>query len=116
MHTHAQAQEILIAWNHINPSLSFSRLTVETFSADLATVKALKEKIMRVESELINLRNERDAATLALWDKVKRARVGIKAVYGDDSSEYELAGGTRLSDRKKPRRKVTTTKETSEIL
>jgi hypothetical protein len=36
---------------------------------------------------------------------VKRARSGIKGFYGDDSTEYEIAGGTRASDRKSHRRK-----------
>jgi hypothetical protein len=26
--------------------------------------------------------------------------LGVKAHYGDDSSQYEMVGGTRLSDRK----------------
>lgn len=104
--TLAQAQEILTAWNHTDPSLAFSHLTLETLSADLATVKALQEKIIKLRAELLNARNERDADCLAIWDKVKRARAGMKSVYGDDSTEYELAGGTRLSDRKRPRRKA----------
>ena len=29
--------------------------------------------------------------------------------YGDDSSQYELVGGTRLSDRKAPTRKTSST-------
>ena len=30
--------------------------------------------------------------------------MGVKAVYGRDSDEYEKTGGTRLSERKKPGR------------
>ncbi len=30
---------------------------------------------------------------------------GVKVKYGRDSNEYEMAGGTRLSDRKKKSRK-----------
>ena len=30
---------------------------------------------------------------------------GVKVKYGRDSNEYEMAGGTRLSDRKKRSRK-----------
>jgi hypothetical protein len=41
------------------------------------------------------------------WDKVKRARAGVKAAYGDDSSQFEMIGGTRTSDRKTRSRKVT---------
>jgi hypothetical protein len=104
--TLAQAKKILTAWNHTDPSLAFSHLTSETLSADLATVKALQEKIIKLQAELLNARNERDAGCIAIWDKVKRTRTGMKSVYGDDSKEYELAGGTRRSERKPPRRKA----------
>jgi hypothetical protein len=33
------------------------------------------------------LRNQRDAANQSLWDKVKRVCAGIKASFGDDSSQ-----------------------------
>jgi hypothetical protein len=48
----------------------------------------------------IELRNQRDAAGLDVWDRVKRVRTGVKSVFGDNSSEYEVVGGTRLGDRK----------------
>jgi hypothetical protein len=52
------------------------------------------------------MRNQRDALYTELWDKVKRARSGVKANYGDDSSQHEMVGGTRLSERKSPTRKT----------
>jgi hypothetical protein len=64
------------------------------------------EKILPLQNELSSLRHERDLACIGVWDKVKRARSGIKCLYGDDSTEYEMAGGTRRSERKKPRRKI----------
>ena len=101
-----QAQSILSAWNLIDPSLVFGPLTSASLSADVATVQTLQEKIIRLQNELMATRNQRDAACIGIWDKVKRARAGIKATYGDDSTEYEIAGGTRLSERKPPRRKA----------
>jgi hypothetical protein len=101
-----QAQFIIAAWKNINESLAFGPLTYESFSADLEAVDSLQRKIVRLQTELLEARNERDAAHIDIWSKVKRARAGIKAAYGDDSVEYEMAGGTRLSERKKPRRKT----------
>ena len=101
-----QAKFILSAWNLIDPSLVFGPLTSASLSADVATVNALQEKIIRLQNELMATRNQRDAACIGIWDKVKRARAGIKATYGDDSTEYEIAGGTRVSERKPPRRKA----------
>ena len=58
-----------------------------------------------METELTDKRNQRDDVCVTLWDQVKRARSGMKAIYGDDSSQYEMIGGTRVSDRKAPVRK-----------
>jgi hypothetical protein len=43
-----------------------------------------------------------------MWGKVKRARAGVKANFGDNSSQYEMVGGTRLSERKPRTRKLST--------
>jgi hypothetical protein len=40
-----------------------------------------------------------------VWDTVKRIRAGVKGAYGDDSFEYDLIGGTRRSERKRPARR-----------
>jgi hypothetical protein len=44
----------------------------------------------------------KDSAIAAMADKAKRIRSGVKAEYGDDSTEYENVGGKRASERKKP--------------
>ena len=36
-----------------------------------------------------------------IWDVVKRVCAGVKAIYGDDSSQYEMVGGTPMSERKR---------------
>jgi hypothetical protein len=61
-----------------------------------------------LEAQLTNLRNQRDTLYTELWDKLKRVRNGVKANYGDDSSQYEMVGGTRRSERKAPTRKIKT--------
>jgi hypothetical protein len=101
-----QAQSILSAWKLIDPALKIGPLTLEAIAGEMATVKELQEKIIHLQNELLDIRNERDAAIIGLWNNVKRARFGIKGIYGDDSTEYDLAGGTRQSERKKPRRRA----------
>jgi hypothetical protein len=100
-----QAQSIVGAWKLIDPSLKVGALTLEAVAANVATVQDLRQKIIQLQTQLIDIRNQRDAATIELWRKVKQTRYGIKGFYGDDSSEYKLAGGTRSSEKKKPRRK-----------
>jgi hypothetical protein len=104
-----QARTIVTVWNHLGTAPILGPQGYENLRSNLDNVQELKDKIGRLEKELIHLRNERDTACTEIWDQVKRARAGIKSTYGDDSTEYQLAGGTRLSDRKRPRRKVTTT-------
>ena len=56
--------------------------------------------------ELVEVRNQRDAVGIDLWNNITRTRSFMKGFYGPDSTEYKLAGGTRKSERKKPRRKA----------
>jgi hypothetical protein len=43
-----------------------------------------------------------DALNPAIWGQVKQVRAGVKGLYGDDSSHYEMVGGACLSERKTP--------------
>ena len=52
------------------------------------------------------IRNDRDGLAIELKYMCVRVRVGMKGYFGADSSEYEQAGGTRASERKKPARKA----------
>jgi len=83
-------------------------LSLTALTADLEQVLPIQTQLDALDVELTDLRNRRDALLFSIWDKVKRARAGIKGIYGDDSSEYEMIGGTRLSDRKSPTRKAGT--------
>lgn len=100
-----QARNIVTVWDHLGAVPILGPQGYENLRSDIGTVDELKEKIRQCEKELLSLRNKRDKTPIQVWDQVKRARAGIKGVYGDDSIEYQLAGGTRLRDRKKPQRK-----------
>ena len=101
-----QARAISEAWKQINAELAIGELTQPALNNDLNQVTPIAAQIVALETQLTDLRNQRDALNVGLWDKVKRARNGIKAIYGDDSSQYEMAGGTRVSDRKARTRKA----------
>jgi hypothetical protein len=101
-----QAQSVLDAWNQMDDGLSYGAITTGALSAEITQASQLLSQMNALEAQLTNLRNQRDAAYQELWDKVKRVRNGVKAHYGDDSSQYEMVGGTRLSERKSPTRKT----------
>lgn len=101
-----QAQEILTGWNQIAPVPTYGTLTTASFSTDLTAATALEAQIATLEAQLTDKRIQRDVAFKALWDKSKKVRNSVKGNFGDDSSQYKLVGGTRLSE-KKPRTRKT---------
>jgi len=113
----AQTQAVIEAWKKIDPALTIGDLTPATLAADLERAKPIQVELDALDAQLTDLRNRRDALFLQLWDEIKRTRNGIKGIYGDDSSQYEMIGGTRISERKPASRKPTSEKrKISEVL
>ena len=96
----------LTAWTQINEEMAFGPINREALSTDIVDAQNVEGDISLLEAQLVARRNLRDDIYSAAWDKIKRVRAGVKANYGDDSSEFELIGGTRRSERKSPSRKV----------
>lgn len=61
--------------------------------------------IARLNNERTDAVNHKNSTGKAVFEFIKRVRSTVKGVYGDDSSEYDLVGGTRRSERKPPTRK-----------
>ncbi len=103
-----QGQDVLNAWNQIGAAVTVGELTWALLESDVNAATTLESEMGMLEAQLTDKRNQRDALYANIWDKVKRVRNGMKAIYGDDSSQYEMIGGTRTSERKSPTRKATT--------
>ena len=103
-----QASSVLEAWKKIDPALKFGALDQTALQTDLTQATALQSELDALDAQYTALRNQRDALYGEIWDKVKRVRASVKGLYGDDSSEYEMVGGTRKSERKTPTRKPRT--------
>jgi hypothetical protein len=101
-----QAQNVLNAWHQIDARLSIGALTPALLTTDIIAATTLASDIAKLEAQLTDKRNQRDALYTQIWDRVKRVRNGVKGIYGDDSSQYEMIGGIRLSERKSPTRKA----------
>jgi queuine/archaeosine tRNA-ribosyltransferase len=97
----SSAADILKLWT-VNPDFKIKDLTQEQYQDQQVRLARLLSDIKAKEDELTPLRNERDDLMKKLNENTTRARSGIKGYFGADSSEYELAGGTRSSERKKP--------------
>lgn len=101
----AQAKTLVQALKTINPTFQVGDLTNAALAADLERSVAIQSLLNTLEHQLTDQRNQRDALYGEIWIKVKRLKAGVKAIYGDDSSQYEMVGGTRLSERKPRTRK-----------
>jgi hypothetical protein len=104
-----QAQKVLSGWLQISTTLVFGTLTSATLTADVTAIAPLDAEINKLESQLNDKRIQREALCLSLWDKVKRVRSSVRGIYGDDSAQYELVGGKRMSERKPRARRIITT-------
>jgi hypothetical protein len=100
-----QATDILAACQQIDPQMQAGRLTQDSLAQAITEARHSQSQIATLEMQLVDARNRRDERLTQMWDAIKRVRATVKGVYGDDSTEYELVGGTRLSERKRPARR-----------
>ena len=104
-----QAEVAAAAWGKISLTLTVGELTYPSLLAEIDNAAVIDREITNVQAILVEKVNRREATYSVLWNKVKRFRAAVKGIYGDDSSEYEMVGGTRISERKPPKRRTTTT-------
>jgi hypothetical protein len=81
----------------------YTAADLEALDVSLATAdKAVDAK----RAELSPLLNARNTQAGQLNAVLVQARKAIAGYFGEDSNEYELAGGTRKSERKSPGRRL----------
>jgi hypothetical protein len=101
-----QAFKVSDAWSKIDDQMILGPLNAKALTEELKQARNIQIQLISLANQLIELRLQRDSVNESVWDKVKRMRAAIKGLYGDDSPEYELIGGTRRSERKSPRRRI----------
>jgi hypothetical protein len=82
------------------------KVALQDYQASIKAVEDLNRQIDDLRHQLSGLIDDRDDAALTLSGYNTRALSAIRGIFGPDSSEYDQAGGTRTSERKKPVRKV----------
>jgi len=98
-----------------NPEMKLKDLTTKEFQAQYDRMGELQPKIEELEEKLTPLRNERDALAKSMSKNTTRVRGGIRSYFGENSDEYELAGGTRASERRRtgPKKSAASTAATA---
>ena len=92
------ASKIMDVWN-ANPDFTLGTTTKDVMTTAITTLATAHAAVETKRTEMTDLLNQRDSQIAAMTQLVTRARSGVRAVYGPDSSQYEQAGGTRTSDR-----------------
>ncbi|HEX8137082.1 MAG TPA: hypothetical protein VF544_05785 [Pyrinomonadaceae bacterium] len=94
----------------ITPAPDFgSNLQVSDYEQEINDFSAKVDRYNGMLSALDDLQNEIDSDENNLREKSKRMLAAAEARYGSDSSEYEQAGGTRRSERKRSSKKTPAT-------
>jgi len=100
------AQQRLTALSSIDPALDLGNgLTLAAYRAEVTSAQAKQDAYNALLSQVDQAYNEFLAAEKSIRDLSERMLAGVASKYGKDSSEYEMAGGKRKSERKRPTRK-----------
>ncbi|HEX8457798.1 MAG TPA: hypothetical protein VF656_10915 [Pyrinomonadaceae bacterium] len=102
--TLADSEQIERVWAE-NPTFALGEITLAKLQSKLKDLRQKREQAETLPTQLTALSNDLNAQMAELTTINTRARSGFRAVYGPDSTQYEQAGGTRASERKRPSKK-----------
>ena len=103
--TLADGEQIERVWAE-NPTFSLGEVTLTKLQTRLKDLREKRDQAETLRTQLTALTNDLNTQTAELATINTRARSGFRAVYGPDSTQYEQAGGTRASERKRPSKKT----------
>jgi hypothetical protein len=102
------AHQRLAGLNSINPPPDFgTNLSLAAYTAQINDFSRQLDNYNQMVATLDDMQNQLNASEFVLRETNKRMLSAAEAHYGPNSSQYEQAGGTRQSDRKRSARKVT---------
>jgi hypothetical protein len=97
------ARQRLAGLKSITPPPTFGpTVTLGSYEASTLSFAQKLDTYNGTVATLDDLQNDLETDEATLRELNKRILSAVEAQYGPDSSEYELAGGTRSSERKKP--------------
>jgi len=103
-----QGQNTLDSWKEVDAQQTIGDLNIAKLEDFLTRFRNVISRMNTAQTQLNEVRNEFYEMAAELWSMIKRVRNGFKGIFGDDSYEYSLIGGTRISDRKHSPRKPKT--------
>ncbi len=101
------AQTRLASLSSIDPALDLGNgLTAAAYKTAVQDVQAKLDTYNVLLSQADEASNTLSAAEKELRSLSERMLAGVAVKFGKDSDEYEMAGGVRKSERKRPIRKA----------
>ncbi len=102
-----KAQQRLAALTSIDPALDLGNgLTLTKYRAQVTAAQGKQDAYNALLSQVDQAYNDFQAAEKSVRDLSERMLAGVTSKFGKDSNEYEMAGGVRKSERKRPTRKA----------
>ena len=96
------AKSRLAALKSINPALDLGNgMVIGTYQTSIDNFTSLLSQYNTALSTVDDLYNKCNQSLLDVKDLSERMLAGVASKYGKNSSEYEMAGGTRKTERKK---------------
>lgn len=101
-----KAQRRLSSIRSINPKLTLDGgITAADYEKRIAELRNQLDAYNTTLSTVDDLYNKVKLTEKELSEYSERVLIGVAAKYGKNSSQYEMAGGVKKSDRKRPTRK-----------
>jgi len=72
----------------------------------IAALESIISELDKVNANRTQLVNSKGDVAKNVSDYIVQVRAVVKGIRGADSSEYDMVGGTRVSERKKPKKKA----------
>ncbi|MGB3299724.1 MAG: hypothetical protein WBA76_15770 [Phormidesmis sp.] len=103
----AQAEQRLLGMKNIGPKLDLGGgCTTDAVEKQVNEVRDRLSKYHALLSQADAASNELERAEKVLARLSKKVLKGVAVKYDEDSDQYEMVGGVRLSDRKRSRRRA----------
>jgi len=104
----AEADQLIRVWN-ANPIFSLGDVSLDTFQTLVNAFKDSRSDTQDLKTQLMTSVDETHGKAEQVAQVIMRARAGIRAYFGADSTQYEQIGGVRTSQRKRKAKAVTQT-------
>ncbi|MCI5225792.1 MAG: hypothetical protein D3918_03810 [Candidatus Electrothrix sp. AX2] len=100
-----EANEIKKALEKIDDRLP-DGLKAADMETRMEAVESVVDELDAVNAERTRLVDRKGEQSKHLSDHIVQVRSAVKGIFGADSAEYDMVGGTRTSERKRSKRKT----------